>query len=215
MRRPIAILALILAACYGVAQDNPAPESPFPGVTLARVPEILHAHLPELGERGLIVEEIVKDSSAALAGFRKHDVLLSVAGKTVAADGAWLSALQAAAKKVDITLIRAGKQQTLTIAWPFPGADNVPRGYLKPNGPPAVRFDAQPKLQKGQFNVTIEFYGDSSKLTRLTCDGSVGDIQRQVEALSSQNRLPDRIRDLVDVAIDRLRTLNTNDPKNP
>ena len=206
----LAVLMLWLAAGLLVAQETKgeAAPQPFPGLKLAPVPEELRAHLPVLADAGLLVVEALKGSPGYQAGFRRHDVLLRAAGQPIRADGRWLADLaKTKAGKVEVALLRGGKEQVLAIAFPLPEGANEPRGYLKPDGPPAVSVQAQP-MPGGQFNVTILFYGDNSaKLTKLTCTGSIPEIQQQVQGHAEEQRLPERIRDLVVVAIDRLRAI--------
>ena len=66
------------------------------------------------------------------------------------------------------------------------------------------------------MSVTFTYFSDSqSKLERLTCSGSLGEIEKQVRAYGSQNRMPAPVQDLVDAALERLRLRQSQYPQNP
>ena len=85
-----------------------------------------------LGETGLVVRSPLEKSPAAEAGFEAHDVLTKVGDKELKTVQDLLDAVQAAeGKPLGITLLRAGKEQTLEVTpvkrmdvtVPPPGAD--------------------------------------------------------------------------------------------
>ncbi len=111
-------------------EAGPAPEArPEPrgqvrpatlGVRVAEVAPALRAHL-KLGEQeGVLVEEIVPGQPAEKSGFKTHDVIVGVNGKTV--KGVWElrrvlreSAESDADGVLEIDVIRGGAKQTLPV----------------------------------------------------------------------------------------------------
>jgi C-terminal processing protease CtpA/Prc len=70
----------------------------------------------EQGTVGMVVDRIVKDSSAAKAGLQVHDVLVQLDGKSVPSDAAKFRKLLSEIKPatpVEVTILRQGKQQTI------------------------------------------------------------------------------------------------------
>lgn len=93
------------------------PETYRIGVTLAEADDTLRAHLRLAAGEGLVVTEVVGDSSAAAAGILQHDVLVVLDGKrltTVEAINAQVQELKD--KSVELRLLRGGKDVTLPIA---------------------------------------------------------------------------------------------------
>jgi hypothetical protein len=78
------------------------------------------------------------------------------------------------------------------------------KGAIKPGGPPAVAIECT-YLKDGKLQLVLAYYGAAtSKLETLTCSGSLGEIEQQVR----DHNLPNRVEELVDVAIKRLRAAN-------
>ena len=83
-----------------------------------------------------------------------------------------------------------------------------PKGLIKPGGPPAVHVVAEP-LDGAKMRITFTYYSEGrGKLERLTCSGSLDQIQDQVQAASDKKQMPANVRDLVDTTLKRIRTIN-------
>jgi hypothetical protein len=181
------------------------------GVRLAPVPAALYAHLPSLQPgQGVFVEDIEAHSALAEAGLARFDILLALDG-TRLRDGMHFNDMIAKARegqKSTLELMRAGKVITLSFAHAAAEAVSVPKGLLKAGGPPAVAVEAQP-LEAGKLKVIFVFYSPAGKLERVTCSGSMVQIEAEVRQLGEEKRMPPRVQDLVDVALKRIRVLNS------
>jgi hypothetical protein len=86
------------------------------GVKFAPVTSTLSRQLKLKKEQGLIVQEIVKDSPGAKAGFQVDDILIELSGKTVPDSLAGLDQLlgdRSKGKTVEVVVLRDGKPTTL------------------------------------------------------------------------------------------------------
>lgn len=85
------------------------------GLHLTTPSSTLRQQLALQKDQGLVLDRVTADSAAAKAGLQAHDVITEVDGKTVTSDvGALRKTLTASAgKSIDVTVIRAGKQQTI------------------------------------------------------------------------------------------------------
>jgi hypothetical protein len=117
--------------------------------------------------------------------------------------------------KSHVLLVRAGKEMRVRVRLAAPVGVNTPapplfpKAIIKPGGPPAVSVQAEP-LESGKLQITFRFYSDGKgKLDEVTCSGSFKEIQAQVRTLGENNQIPPRIQELVDVALKRIRDLNT------
>jgi hypothetical protein len=94
-------------------------------------------------------------------------------------------------------------------------AEYSPKAYIKPGGPPAVSVQVQP-LEKDRLSLVIHYYSDqSSKLQRFSCTGQLAEIESQVQTEAREQRIPERVWDLVQVALGRIRTLNPMPKQQP
>jgi hypothetical protein len=176
------------------------------GVRFGTIPPVLYDHLPALAAgHGVVVEEVQAGSVLGQVGLHKHDILLSCDGVRIR-DAKHLARMLSPATQVhQLALLRAGREMTLAVP---PAADPLPKGLLKAGGPPAVSVEAQP-LDAGKLRVVLHFYSPrSGKLERVTCSGSLVQIEDDVRKMGEQNRMPARVQDLVDVALKRIRALN-------
>jgi hypothetical protein len=180
------------------------------GARLGPIPELLYTHLPALPRgRGVVVEHIQAGSVLGQAGLRRYDVLLACDGVAIR-DGKHCSEMLSEARPHRLLLFRAGRQMTLALGQPNPEPNPVPKSVLKPGGPPAVAVEAQP-LEKGKLKVSFVYYSHTGKLERVTCSGSLNQIETEVRQLGEQRRMPARVQDLVDVALKRIRVLNASE----
>jgi hypothetical protein len=219
---PPAILLAALLARAGAQTLTAVPPTASEGLAslglrLGRLPDLLYAQLPQLKRgAGVVVEHVQSESAAAQAGLRRHDILLSYGGKAIRGIDHFWQFLPAAVpdRPVPLILLRGGREMTLDITWTRAAAPvplsflNLTRGTIKPSGPPAVNVEAQ-RVQSGKLKVTFTYYlQGTGKLERVTCSGSLAQIESEVRELGKQNRMPSRVQDLVDVALRQIRVLN-------
>lgn len=213
MRRWTTILLLLLVGglVWPAWADPPAESAALTvgGARLGPVPELLYAHLPALPPgQGVVVETLAKDSLLARAGLRPNDVLLTCDGVRLR-DGKQFADLLAEAKPGEshrLVMLRGGQGLSLAFV-PTLDPPPVPKSVLKPGGPPAVTVEAQP-LERGKLRISFVYYSPAGKLERVTCSGSLNQIENEVRQLGEQQRMPARVQDLADVALKRLRVLN-------
>ena len=116
------------------------------------------------------------------------------------------------------TLFRAGREMLLAFAAhrqddgkeQLANGVSAPKALIKPGGPPAVTIQFQP-MDNGRLNLVLSFYSDNSgKMESLAYRGALGDIEQQIHTDAREKRLPERVQDLVEVALRRVRTINQN-----
>jgi hypothetical protein len=158
---------------------------------------------------GVRVTHVLPDSPAAKAGLRANDLVLAY-GKAKVRDCEHLARLIRADKpdrKVRLLVLRDKKELTLEATLALGPVLKTPaRG---PAGKPVadgtkvggVSVFATP-LENGKMNLKIEYY-KTGRLQTVTCNGAAAEIANAVR------KLPERERNLVRIALQRLRALNT------
>jgi len=207
------LFAVLLSRAQAQTSETGKP-GPCPlGLRLQAVPELLYEQLPQLkrGE-GVVVEEVQPGSAAALAGLRRHDILLSYGGQILKSADHLYEQVRAGAQdhSVALVVLRGGQTTPLEVALAqaVPFLANSARASIKAVGPPAVNVEAQ-RLEGGKLQVTFIYYSQGTgKLERVKCSGSLTEIENEVRELGNQNRMPSRVQDLVDVALRRIRVLD-------
>ncbi len=132
------------------------------GVTLQPLSEQLGDYFGVGGGHGALISDVREGSPAAKAGLRAGDVIVQVAGKAVEDPADVVEAVHAAdAGKLEVTVIRKGKRQTVTADLPersapgeraerwFQGREGGMRGFATPALPhppamPRMRWIAAP-----------------------------------------------------------------------
>jgi hypothetical protein len=211
MVRSALLLTFFVFLPVSQAQTKSAPA--IPGLKLGKVPEVLYSQVPSLPSgKGLLVLNVEPDSLAAQVGLARYDVLLSLAGNSLNDPEQFFRLAASASQfpKMNLRLIRGGKELTLHISTKvLAQADPGPKAILKPSGPPIVTIDAKP-LDGNRMSVIFKYYANGgSKLEKVECTGSLDEIKKQV----SERGMPPRVQDLADVAIERLRVLNSSTQK--
>ena len=202
---------LLLLPANLVAQ---APDSSF-GLKLGRVPEPLLAHLPALPKSHAVMAEAVEPNSPAWrGGIRRFDVIVSLDDQPPADPKAAEEKIRRDAG-ARVTLFRAGREMVLAFDANRP-ANAVeseylaPKGTIKSEGPPSVSIQLQP-MDNGRVHLVLTFYStNSGKMERLAYDGPLADIEQQIHIDARDKRLPDRVQDLMEVALQRARTISKN-----
>jgi hypothetical protein len=169
----------------------------------------------QAGNRGVQVTHVLPDSPAARADLHRRDILLKY-NQVPIRDCEHLARLIQADRpesKVKLLLRRGQREETVEVTLGLGPAlriapkgardDGLPRGIAKPAGPPAVSVAATP-LEQGRMKVTIEYYQEGTgRLRTVTCQGGNPEID------SAVSKLPERERNLVRVALERIRELNS------
>jgi len=213
MCRLASALGLCCFMLSAVRADGPPAR--LEGLSLGKVPEAVYAQVPNLpAGKGILVMAVAPGSAAANAGLKQYDVLVSLGGRSV--DQVEPLTLSASTNQVPIILFRSGREMTLRIAPArllHVAEPNGAKAMLKPGGLPAVAIEAKP-LPGDRLTVTFTFFAiGSSKLERVNCSGSVDEIKKHVKDLGRQQQMPQQVKDLADVALERLRVLNTPSKK--
>lgn len=145
------------------------------GVETAPVPRALAAHLGLSPDHGLTINAVAEDSPAAAAALQQHDVLTKFDDQ-VLVDSRQLSVLiraKRAGDEVKLTLIRAGKEQRITVKL---GERELPHGFGfraldpsegggfrflgTPDGAPALeRLQELPGLARDELNDVLRLIG--------------------------------------------------------
>jgi hypothetical protein len=213
-----AALLLALPAVRAQPPDDAGEEKgTYLGALICPVPEVLYDQLPDLPRnQGVMVTHVLPESPAADAGLRRHDVLLEYNDDKIRDCEHFARLIRAdrPGRKVRLGLLRAGRKETaettlalgpvLKIVQTNRAASrdavDVARGTAKSGAPPSVSVAATP-LDGGKMRVTIEYYQDGTgRLRTVTCEGSPADIALEVQ------KLPARVKNLADVALDRIRS---------
>ncbi len=181
---------------------------------------------------GVLITHVLPGSPAARAGLRRHDVLLGYDRARVR-DCEQLALLirdDKPERKVKLLIARDKREMTveatlalgpaLRIAPSYrptkPGVGKTgPGGITDTNAPGTARGPLRPAstslasvsivatpLDGGKMKLTMEFYADGRLQQTVTCQGAAGDLATTVQ------KLPERERNLVRVALQRLRTLS-------
>lgn len=229
MARGIVGLLSALLVAGGLLQAQSPSEPPrtegkgtYLGALFSPVSEALRDHLPQLPpNQGVLVTHILPDSPAAKADLRRHDILVLYGDKKIR-DCKHLATLihdDRPGRKVKFGLIRGGRTATVEVTLGLgpvlevardrrAGETFSPRGtsIAKP-GRGAVSVAATP-LDDDQMKVTIEYYDVAKgRLRSVTCQGKNAAIDKEVMRL-----LPPREQNLVQVALQRIRALNSKKP---
>ncbi len=230
MFRRLLILSAFLAPLASLHAQKGEPvtgsdeKGPFVGVLFASVSEALYDQLPQLPRKqGVLVTHVLPDSPAAKADVRKNDILLKYDDQKIrdCDDFAKLIRGSKPDHKVSLRLLRGGREMSMDVtvvlgpalkiaeATSRPSAtegSDVPKGVAKPNGPPSVSVAATP-LEKGRMRVAIEYLPEGeTRLRTLNCEGSVTDIDTEVD------KLPERERAQAREYLQRIRNLISEKP---
>jgi hypothetical protein len=222
----LALLFLLAAPVVGWPAGSPRSEEKgtFLGVLFSPVPEALYDQLPQLPrDQGVLVTYILPDSPASRANLRRHDILLRYDDERIRDCEHFARLIQAdkPERKVKLALFRAGKETSaeVTLALgpvlriaPTRPAVREHADLLrdrKTNAPtPSVSVAATP-LEDGKMKVTIEYHEDrTGRLQTITCQGVKAEIDSQVK-----KQLPERECNLVQIALKRIRDLNSQKPE--
>lgn len=190
--------------------------------------------LPE--DAGVMITFVLPNSPAERADLEPGDILLRY-GKVSVRDCAHLAQLIQTDKpnrKVQLALFRAGKslKKTVTLTLgprtvlvprdstssaketgdaPDPSRDKkaIPRGIAKPGKPPEVSVTVVP-LSATEMKVTIEYYDTrTGRFQLVRCQGGDKALQEVLK------ELPDRSRNLAQLALKRIRELTLRDQSSP
>ncbi len=190
------------------------------GVLFGPVSEALYDQLPQLPRgQGVLVTQVLADSPAEKAGLRRNDILLQYNDKKIHNCDDLVHFLQGDAPEhgVKLTLLRGGKElsadavlalgpaiRTAQEAKSGDATGDVQPGVAKPGGPATVSVAATP-LERGRMKVTVEFYPDGQgRLQKVSCEGDPKEIDHVIA-----EKVPERERGMVEVALKRIRMLNT------
>lgn len=220
---PLALLLSVASFCARAQSSDPVPakqpekDGTYLGVLFSAVPEVLYDHLPTLPRHGVLVTHVLPGSPADEAELRRHDVLLFYDDQKIkdCEHFARLVHDDTPGRPVKLRLVRGGKEKTVALklakgpvlkiaqdGQADKDRDEVPRAAAKANGLAPVSVSAAP-LGGGNMKVIVEYYQEGTgKLHTMTCSGGPEEIDRKVEDL------PDKVQELVKVALKRFRSLD-------
>jgi serine protease Do len=178
------------------------PEAPafWIGVSVSTIEPALRSQLKLPENEGLLAIEVIKDSPAATAGIKVHDILTKLAGKSLDSQEKLVELVQAnGGKSVVIELIREGNTQTAEVT-PQPRkngqgknwANNatysfqfVRPGAMTPYAPLRLS-DRQELVIANQSNAPVEpSAGDAGISKRLDdLDAEIKQLRKAIEELS-------------------------------
>lgn len=156
-----------------VSEKKGGKERGWLGVSIGNVPEALAAQL-DIEGAGILVLNVVDDSPADRAGFKVHDVILSVDGDDVEGETGRAIDLVKSHKpgeEVDIVILREGREKVLTVE--LGSRPDKRRVTLKfPGGPSAeiedrIRTKGMMMRKDDEGNWVIEDLGEIEKLKDL------------------------------------------------
>lgn len=192
--------------------DEPTSKSTLQilGAKFAPIPEVLYTHLPTLPKgQGLLVDTVDENSVAEKLGLQRHDILVRYGATNVQDLKHFAGMLWATppGKPGKLHIYRAGKPQVLNCSLEQLDLPDFAKAQIKPGGPPALNLEAE-ALPNDKLKITFTYYaGGSSKLQTVTCQGSVEEIETQVHQISQKQQIPTQVRELLDVALQRVRLL--------
>jgi serine protease Do len=178
------------------------------GVSVSPLEPALRSQLKLAPNKGLLAIDVVKESPAAKADVKLHDILLSLDGKALESQEKLIEAVQSSGQKsVQLEVVREGKAQTivLTPARRQPEQDQPATqngksvvGYYIPTGPGIVSADANggwvttfPNWAYPNVDYTsspagpravIDYTASSKRLEDL--DGELKQLRKAIEELN-------------------------------
>jgi len=222
MARPLFLLTLLIVLAVPRADgqnttaSRGAPQAAAIGLELAPISnqifEQVQSSRLKRGE-GVVVQQVASDSPAALAGIKINDLLVSFNGSAIHDAAHFVKLIETTKpdRQSPLLVLRDGRELTLQVNL-LPGAvtevANQLKGQIKPGGPPEVIVEALP-LDGGKLRITFTYYPEGkSKLDSVTCIGTLTEIETEVGKIGGQRGMPQAVRDLVGVALKRLRKLD-------
>jgi hypothetical protein len=154
---------------------------------------------------GAVVTHVLPNSPAARADLRRNDVVLEYDRKTVRDANHLAQLIQAdkPARKVPLVVLRGTRklnvEATLALGLALKLANDNPEPP-RPAATPGVSVRATP-LESGKVQWMIE-YGLGNEKKVLTCEGTAKELAATIQ------KLPERERQLVRIALERLRSLD-------
>jgi hypothetical protein len=115
-------------------------------------------------------------------------------------------------QKALLSVVRAGKKMALPVdahrADNASADANPAKAAAKGGEPPAVTIQFQP-MDHGRLNLVLTCASAvTGKMERLAYIGQLAEIERQIQTDFREQRLPERVQDLVEVALERVRTIS-------
>ncbi len=212
-----AFLCLLLAPAGAPADPLRTEEKgTFLGALFSPVPEPLYDHLPHLPRnQGVLVTHVLPDSPATRADLRRHDILYQYDDTKIRDCEHFVGLIRddKPGRPVKLLLLRGGKEKAVEVVLAEgPVLKIAPAGRTGPHeqvetlarsAKPSVSVAATP-LEDGKMKVTIAYYqNDTGRLHTVTCQGAKAEIDGEVQ------KLPERERNLVKAALERIRAFNS------
>jgi membrane-associated protease RseP (regulator of RpoE activity) len=178
------------------------------GVSVSPLEPALRSQLKLAPNKGLLAIDVVKESPAAKADVKVHDILLSLDGKALESQEKLIDAVQSSGQKsVQLELVREGKTQTIVLTPARRQPEQEPQAnqngktgfyYYTPTGPGIVSADANggwvttfPNWAYPSVDYTsspagpkavIDYTASSKRLEDL--DGELKQLRKAIEELN-------------------------------
>lgn len=211
MKRAMLLLIAVVLGLSPVWADPPPAATSVIGVKLQPVPKALYAHVQKLPKgQGLLVDDVTKASLGERVGLKPHDILLSLGGIPLKDADHFARLLFALADNTTVTLVRRGEPMKLAITLKD---EDLPKSLAKRAGLPEVTIRAQ-NLAANKVCLTLIYYPEkASKRVSVTVEGSLREIETQVDELARMNTMPATVHNVVGEALKCLRGLNESQTK--
>jgi serine protease Do len=134
---------------------------------------------------GLMVKQVARKSEAAAAGLKAFDVILKVGAESISTMADWDRALRAnRGKPVQVTVMRAKKQQTLTLQVDSKRRGELQEFFLTDDHPLMAEIDPQ---QMEQLKQQMEQFSRSFKAEDFRIDPKqMDELRQQMEQLKCE-----------------------------
>lgn len=184
----------------------------FLGILVDELPPAFASQLPSVvsPEQGVLVVDVTPDSPAAKAGIKQHDILLTYDDQKLFAAEQLIKLVHSdkPGRKVNLELVRAGKQQKQQVALSERPSDTRvavsppsserratrlpwPLRRLTPSERPGWNsFDSMTlrKLDEKRFHASIQHTDKNGKLQKHEFEGTADEIHKQI--MSDKDMLP-------------------------
>jgi hypothetical protein len=156
---------------------------------------------------GVVITHVLANSPAARANLRRNDIIVEY-DKMPVRDADHLARLIQAdkpARKVLLVILRNDKRQNVDVTLALGPALRLDNDDPEPPRPTALTIRATP-LDSGAVRLTIEYPVGTGKKV-VTCEGAAKELNETLQ------KLPERERQLVRVALERLKALEAPEQK--
>ena len=163
------------------------------GAECREAPPELISQLGLKEDEGVVVVHLIEEGPAAKAGLKQHDLILAVGDTKMHHPPELVKAINAAdGKEVSLKIIRAGKEQTITVQPAERPQNNNVQVFMRPG--PGMMFGGAGGPPKIPDNMTISIVRQGGKTAQITV--TRGDDKWEVTE-GELDKLPEDVRPIV------------------